>query len=437
MSGGAGASGTAGVGANVGGASGAVGGGPPACTEYDCSPAGCLPPPPGPDPAAPDADPAAKPIVLVADRFFVGDTDWAGTPSVCAWANYGADLDALAPGSFGRCKASSPLVGEDGPKAQDNSFGRIVVPFLRMNINFASDEFSLGAEHGSSSMAMRIHGLAEAQSYRGLLIEVFSVGDASGTVFADMKWPPRFESVLSTADPANYQAAVQFSHSYLVGGLLVSGPSPEELFSLTLDAEFSDTLGPMRWTFPIRRPMLLMTLSADRRRVTRGWLVGAIRVDDLLASWCVPGHPNPDWVVKAIGDAADTSLSGSSDAEQACDSISFAIGFEAAASGLGDPLEDYPHVECPLWPPPALVRRSEDDERVATDPQRRRCRAASSVGRASHWRREKDAALDIPHLPPVAFSSLFTPAASWSREERGTPWPTRERSSNGRGRTAR
>ncbi|WP_437982281.1 hypothetical protein [Sorangium sp. So ce117] len=309
--------------------------------DNSVEPRGSLNRPPPPPPRKPGD---GRGLVLAIDKIFLGDTNpdtsinWA-----TGWKNYGLDIDGelSTAGSSNLCR----LVGNglpnrvyfDGPGGIDNSFGKILIPLIRI-FNYSpsakiTDEISAGA----FTMVLVIEGLGDDDSYYPLAATMYSgarLPSSPGWNGQDV-WPVLARPMEESAD--NTAPNGVFRESYLVDNTWVSGTDGALDLKLRISKGYLD--------LKLRHVVITAQLDKDHHSAISGTISGVIKTDTFIddarkfAASLNEGFCSGnivDAMLSQIRSASDILEDGTQDPSRDCDAISIGVGFTAKEVRLGD-----------------------------------------------------------------------------------------------------
>ena len=234
----------------------------------------------------------------------------------------------------------------DGPKGEDNSFGKNIVPIILGLAPDAEETINDSIAGGSFSVLVRVEKLGTGANYSPLVAELFAAAgkrDAMGnevapTSWKDYEWEP-YPEVLDgdkTGMGDALHSTVKFPTSYVVDNLWVSGAKGTVALNLSLSGQ---TL-----KLTINQAVVTHKYSADHSTASTGIISGVLDTEELTtgiksiagkisASLCE--GTTIDNVLMQIKGASDIGKDGKQDAAKTCDGISIGLGFEAEQTKIG------------------------------------------------------------------------------------------------------
>ncbi len=339
---GGGASPGAGGSSNNGGSAGTNAGGAAAT----CTPATCKAPPT--DPGAGPGDGTGT-TVLAMNKLYLGS---GGSDK--EWADVGYDIDGLqfgSPEAGGHCKpvegAKKKNVVQDGPKGENNSFGKNIMPIILPLASDAPKTINDSISEGSFTVILRTEKLGAGAKYSGLAAELFAASGAHDAVSGDVvppadwatyKWEPFPETLEgdSSGEGDALHSKVKFPKAYLADNVWVSGTKATVSLNLTI-SNFDLTLD-------INQAVVTAELGADHKSAKNGIISGVLNADQLIKGVkSIAGKVSSQLcegttlqgVLDQVKQASDIMTDGTQNPDKTCDGISIGLGFEAAASQIG------------------------------------------------------------------------------------------------------
>lgn len=301
--------------------------------------------PPPPSNAPPNS--GGTKIVIEVSHYYIGDTDRSGNPDPNAWKHYGYNLDGLVSTATDQnhCRpvsgANPRSVKTDGDGGIDNSFGENLLPLFMSLTPTLSKSINQWLAAGNGTGIIRLDHFidpAQAPNQNGIgasLYEAAPKGSPALFNGGDV-WPVTSESVSG----GNIDAPrVVFPHSYVSGGLWVSGRGSN--FVLKLDST----------RFPLRLPLSRVVITARIKgsgktaSAVDGTIAGVMNTQTYIAdlenyaplidpSLC--NGPTFQSFAQQIRAASDIMSDGSNgDPSKTCDAISVGIGFSGFAAQIG------------------------------------------------------------------------------------------------------
>ncbi len=311
------------------GGTGATGGTSPGVT--DDTGAGKQPPDvPGETGIGPTED-----VAWAIDALFLGETDWAGTPSGAAWQDYGYNIDGLFSTKLGtnHCKpvpgASKSTVQTDGPDGLDNSYGKNITPFFATLQADPSLEITKAIADGDSTTMILIRDLSAAANQIHLWAAIYGTANLE-----DPRWDGKdvrdvYDTSVQNGDLDQPNNA--FPDSHVNGHTFVSG----DLGTLTLPTHMQG----FEMKTEIRNARVTMEMDASRTRVTRGIISGVLNTEAYIEELhgLAGGFDESlcegslfDSIADQLRQASDIMADGSNgNPNVTCDGISVGIGFTA------------------------------------------------------------------------------------------------------------
>ena len=350
-----GAGGTGGTGGEGGatdgtgaiGGTGGMGGEPPTVIDE-----------PGPGKQPPDAPGETgigptEDVAWAIDALFLGESDWAGNPSVDAWQDYGYNIDGLLSTKLGanHCKpvvgASKASVQTDGPGGVDNSFGKNITPFISTLQPDPSLEFTKAIADGDGTTMIRIRELSAAANQRDLWAAVYN-----GARLENPQWDGKdvwdvYDSSFHNGD--SDKPRVVFPNSHVNGHAWVSGARG----TVTMPSFMQGVV----MNLEIRNARFTMEMDAARTRVLRGIISGVLDTEAYIEELhSVAGGFDEslcdgslfDSIADQIRQASDIMADGTNgNPDATCDGISIGIGFTAKRVIVGEAVAMPPAPEDP------------------------------------------------------------------------------------------
>ncbi len=233
----------------------------------------------------------------------------------------------------------------DGPKGEDNSFGKNIVPIILGLAPDAEETINDSIAGGSFSVLVRIEKLGAGAAYSPLVAELFAAAgqrDASGndvapTNWGTYEWQPYPEALDGdkTAKGDALHSAVKFPTSYLVDNLWVSGAKGTVALNLSLSGQ---TL-----KLTINQAVVTAKYAADHKTANAGIISGVLDTTELTTgiksiagkiSSSLCDGTTIDNVLMQISGASDMMKDGTQGAGT-CDGISIGLGFESEQTMIG------------------------------------------------------------------------------------------------------
>lgn len=234
----------------------------------------------------------------------------------------------------------------DGPKGEDNSFGKSIVPILIGLNPDAEEKLNARIEAGEADLVLRIDDVGTNASSALSTSELFSVvGLAQGDA-----WQPSPELLDAVDADGTLHSNARFVGGYIDNNLWVSS---EKRSAGRVALPIWDGFSPVS----VHRMVVTLKLAPDRSTGTQGIFSGVVDVDEVVgAVRAFAGKMSPslcdgttlDNVVIQVAGAADMMKTGVQRSDSVCDGISVGLGFETRASKLGAPTTaGTPNYACP------------------------------------------------------------------------------------------
>jgi len=271
------------------------------------------------------------------NKLYLGTTDRDSTAaSDTAWTKFGYDLDnrASTKTSTDVCTPSgSKADQEDGPQGIDNSFGKNVLPLLKLVAGTAQEDINSAITDGAFTVLLDVKGLTDdaaqtATGVGGLLLGGAKFSETAKPTFtASDDWPVLFDSVNSQSDAKS--AKVQFPSGYVSNGVWVNGGTGDVALALVLQQ------GTVNLT--IRKATITFEHSSPAD-AANGTIAGVIDTEEFIhgldpviagLNYCSVFAT----VVDQIRAASDMLSDGTNTAGQNCNAISIGVGFTAKQIG--------------------------------------------------------------------------------------------------------
>ena len=298
--------------------------------------AGILPP----DPNGPPPD-GTGPVVLAISNLYYGDTNRDGSSAADAWKQYGLNIDAKVTGRTST-DICTPALGAsrcamlDGENGIDNSFGENLLPIIVTTFgSSASQQGNAALLAGGPTTLVRFDGLGAGSDYSPLAGLVYHAAPAStpkwdGTDVRDVD----MASVVS----GSLSSPVLALGGYMNGRTWVGAP-PGGTMLVDLHLTAGGHLGP---PLPLSHVQIAMLVDPNNGSASGGVLSGILAPDDAVA-WA---HDMAGWaslcsasafdsIAQQILQTSDIMMDGTNEPGQACNGISFGMGFDATAVKLG------------------------------------------------------------------------------------------------------
>jgi hypothetical protein len=285
----------------------------------------------------PECDPVPG-AVFVADRLFLGDTDFDGNASATAWKGYAFTIDELTTtnGDYtGHCQpfgGAPQSVLDDGDAGNDNSFGHNLLPLFEFVVTDFPQQINDGIVAGQAPTFMMkldaLIGTTTAKAYGAAPYFFAPLFDGTDC------WPVTAESLLDPRDPESAKAV--FDGTIIADdnvAALSGGP-----ITLTLG------VAPLAVTLTIHEPRFTMVLDNDHQGAVRGLLGGILDTEAfveeahrLFATMAPELCSGNTWdsIESQIRQAQDILSDGTQSEMVPCNAISFGIGFHAEAVRFG------------------------------------------------------------------------------------------------------
>ncbi|WP_394828865.1 hypothetical protein [Pendulispora albinea] len=267
-------------------------------------------------------------------KLFLGHTDPSGATNPIAWQKHGYDLDdkITTKTSTDVCKVVGDKgIQEDGPGGVDNSFGKNVLPLLRLVLSSAETDINGAITDGSFTALLDVKGLTNdpKQTATGVSAKLYGGAKFSGTpTFGPSdNWPVLYESV-HNGDVNSPK--VQFSDGYINGGVWVNGGAGDVILSLSIAQG--------KLAIRIQRAIVTFEHSAPGE-ATNGIIAGVIDTEEFIdALKPVLAGFNGCGALATVADriraTSDILSDGSNRPDTACNGISVGIGFTAKQIAL-------------------------------------------------------------------------------------------------------
>ncbi|MFO0547435.1 MAG: hypothetical protein U0271_03550 [Polyangiaceae bacterium] len=318
------------------------------CTEPDTIPSREVSKAP-PQPPSGNAIVASEPgRTFSVTAFRLGDQDDSGASHPYEWERFGFDLDEMITHNdfdehcHPALGGSPGVVFPDGLGGVDNSFGKNLIPIIKLVFSEARDDFdgTVNASIGrvTSGLIMRTTAFsssADATDIDATAVVAWRADAATG-------WDVDQDSV-AEPDAADIEGSIARAHAafnggYLNGDVLVLPPGPDTWLDLQLDVKAS--VIPVR----VHHPLLVVQLDATHTQ-GRGVLTGVLLDEEAQdgarfaaykadRSFCEGA--SIEGVIFDVGQTADIMADEGQDPTQTCDAISFAVGIEIEA--LDEPI---------------------------------------------------------------------------------------------------
>ena len=258
------------------------------------------------------------------------------------------------------CRSDAPRAGAkkkdivlDGANGEDNSFARNLAPiFEALSGNFSGD-LDGGITSGGGTLVVRVRNLGPGVAYNGLSVDgLGALGDEQNppTSFGGYAWRPLANQLTSSAGTGDALVASSPGKvAYTAGNVLVA----QEIKDMTLPLVAFSGAALM---VPIHDARLIASLSPDHQAIISGRAAGVIPVVALSNAFRnLAGKISPslcsgsalDGVIAQIEGASDMMANGTQDGAATCDGVSFGIGLQGLASGVGASAPLDTTVSCP------------------------------------------------------------------------------------------
>jgi hypothetical protein len=279
------------------------------------------------------------------DTIFAIDTLNFGAANTTAWKTIGFDLDGVDSvgdcSITGQCKidptGTAAKECTDGTNGIDNSFGHVIVPFLKGDTINIDDQANMAIQAGQFTVILDFVNLAAGMDQGPLVLNLYNGGSLDGAPKFDGSdcWPVTPESLKTPGDIT--QAKASFAMSQITGDHVVSGM----IASLPLALQTS--IGEI--ALNVHAARLEFNLTPTHDGAINGFIGGVLDEGDLLdtvqgviykhfnggqtgANFCHLG----DATITSAVDVMDDPTNG---AGMTCNGISFGVAFTAKLVKFG------------------------------------------------------------------------------------------------------
>jgi len=300
--------------------------------------AGILPP----DPGGPSPD-GATPVVLAISNLYYGDTDRDGSANANAWRQYGLNIDGKTTTgtSTDTCtpyEGASRCAMIDGENGIDNSFGENLLPILMTSFGSAmSQRGNAALQAGDPTTLVRLDQLGMGADYSPLPGAVYHAASAvapkwDGTDVRDVD--------IASLVSGSLSSPVLTLSGYMNGRTWVGTPPGG---TMLIDLHLT-LYGQLALPIPVSHVQITMLIDPSNGMASGGVLSGILAPNDLLV-WAqyIVGWVSTSLcsgsafqsIAQQLLQASDIMMDGTNEPGEACNGISFGIGFDATAVTLG------------------------------------------------------------------------------------------------------
>jgi hypothetical protein len=283
-------------------------------------------------------------VVFALSKLYYGDTDRNGFTAACEpWRQYGLNIDgktttthstdvcALNPGS-------ALITQEDGENGIDNSFGENLLPILiALSGSTMSQKANATLLGGDETTLVRLDDLGSGSDYSPFPGLVYHAASTS--------MPPKWDGTdvrdvdIASLVSGSLSSPILMLSGYMNGRTWVGTQGGTMRFDLHVTA--AGHPGP---PLPVSHVQITMLVDPGNGTATSGVISGILAPDDAVA-WA---QNMEGWVstslcsgsafqsiAQQILQASDIMMDGTNEPGEACNRISFGIGFDATAVTLG------------------------------------------------------------------------------------------------------
>lgn len=286
-------------------------------------------PPPRPTGATP-GDGGGK--IFGTTKLYVGTKTRQGAESPDAWKSFGYNLDGQVTSDdfANHCTPAGQgiptNVFPDGDDGIDNSFGRTLIPIIKL-VSMGTDlesQINEAITSGSFNVMINMRDLGDGANYDPIDAILLAGKEGNGNT-----WKAVPEFLDDPTDPDT--SKVKFADSYLTDNTWVSGN--KGTVDLTL------AIAGFELSLQIRSAFITMKLDGAHGSATEGIIAGVLDTEALvgqietLAGTLSPefcnGGPTVESILNQIRQASDIMSDGSQQAGTPCTGISIGLGFDA------------------------------------------------------------------------------------------------------------
>lgn len=283
-------------------------------------------------------------VTWAIDALFLGESDWDGNPSNDAWKTLGYNLDGLVSTKLGKnhCKfaagGSKASVQEDGKDGIDNSFGKILTPFISTLQADPSLEVTKAVADGDFTIMVRTRGLGAGADQKNIWSALYA-----GAKLENPQWNGEdvwdvYTDLLNGGDVDD--PMITFETSYVADNTWVSGSAATVDLSVKIQG--------FEISLKIVNAIITMEMDSAHSEVAKGIISGVLETESFItelkkvaggfdASLC--DGSLFDSIGAQIRQASDIMAdSTNGDSTKQCNAISVGLGFTAKRVILGEPV---------------------------------------------------------------------------------------------------
>jgi hypothetical protein len=276
------------------------------------------------------------------DTIFAMDNLTFGANSSTAWKTIGFDLDGID--SMSDCSqqctinshGSASKECNDGMNGIDNTFGEVIVPFLKANNINIDDQANMAIQMGEFTIMLDFAGLTADADQGPLVMKLYNGGNLEGTPKFDGTdcWPVTPESLTNKTDITSAKAS--FTMTQIAGNQVMSGTIN------VLPLSIATSIGPI--SINVRAARLEFDLTPGHDGVMQGFVGGVLDEGEFLDTIQGAIYAKFGPVIgKAACHMGDTTIEGAVDIMDdgsaglgsTCNGISFGVGFTAKPVSFG------------------------------------------------------------------------------------------------------